>query len=331
MTAAPQIERRHVQHPPLVLEHSFLFRIPPRYAWPLVLSLLASVAVIERISPREIWFGPIYLAVVSLAAWALSTRTAIALGLVTLVLKLSAGTLTFYPAGPGLALGNLAVRAVGIAIVVGFIGLARKSCEREWRLARTDLLTGTLNRQAFFELVRSGRCAGGWSALIYCDLDGLKQLNDRQGHDRGDDSLRAFVETVRRTIRKGDVLARMGGDEFVIFMKLRDEEAGAAVARRLHQAINTSETEGPVRLKCSLGVLVLPQGSRSIDDELRAADELMYKAKHVRSGVAVATAREAGGHLSLFPGPPLAAPCEEHEPRVRQTDRTPEPSPRIAA
>src|SRR3546814_20825784 len=77
----------------------------------------------------------------------------------------------------------------------------------------------------------------GWSALIYADLDGLKQLNDQQGHDRGDESLKAFAGTVRRTIREGDVLARMGGDEFVIFMKLRDEEAGQAVARRLHQEI----------------------------------------------------------------------------------------------
>ncbi|MEJ2410238.1 MAG: diguanylate cyclase, partial [Novosphingobium sp.] len=129
----------------------------------------------------------------------MSTRTAFLLGTVVLVFKLAFG---FYPMGAGLALGNVAVRFAGIGIVLVFIGLARKSCEREWRLARADLLTGALNRQAFFELAGSGRCSGGWSALIYADLDGLKQLNDRKGHGWGDKSLKVFTETVRHTIRE---------------------------------------------------------------------------------------------------------------------------------
>lgn len=322
MTAGHQIERRRVQHPALVLEHSFLFRIPPRYGWPAALLLLGGVAAAESVAPREIWFGPVYLAVVCFAAWALSIRSAFLLGTSVLLFKLATGNLAFYPMGPGLALGNLAVRFAGIGIVLGFIGLARKSYEREWHLARTDLLTDALNRQAFFELVRSGRCSGGWSALIYADLDGLKQLNDQQGHDQGDESLKAFAETVRRTIRKGDVLARMGGDEFVIFMKLRDEEAGQAVACRLHRALNTGGEDAACPLKCSLGVLVLPDGSQSIDAELRAADELMYKAKQSRAGVAVATAVVTDGRIALTIRD-LAPP---HESQVRQTDRTGEAS-----
>lgn len=319
MTAGRQPERRMVQHAPLVLEHSFLFRIPRRLAWPLVLSTLLLVSVAERLAPQEIWFGPVYLAVVCLAAWSLSTRTAVLLGCTVLMLKLATGNLAFYPMGPGPVLGNLVVRFMGIGIVVSFIGLARKSCEREWLLARTDLLTGALNRQAFFELLRSGRCSGGCAALIYADLDGLKQLNDQCGHEHGDESLKTFADMVRHTVRKGDVLARMGGDEFVIFMKLRDEEAGLAVARRLHQAFNAGGQQDSSRLTCSLGVLVLPDGPCAIDAELRAADELMYRAKQSRSGFALATGLRTDGGIALTTG--LHVPA--HDSQVRQADRTP--------
>lgn len=314
------IERRQVQHPALAMEYSFLFRVAPRYAWPAIISMLCMVAATELVSPRGIWFGPIYLAMIALTAWALSCRIAIAIGLVILAFKLATGTVPYYSASD-MAIGNLAVRILGVSIVVGFIGLARKSCEREWRSARTDQLTGALNRQAFFEMIKRDQGSGGWSAMIFADLDGLKRLNDDRGHAQGDRSLKAFAETIRNNIRKGDVFARMGGDEFVIFMKLRDEEAGFAVAGRLHAAINGEAGDNLGLLKCSMGVLLLPGGSKSIDDELSAADELMYRAKQTRSGICVSTAVEIDGKLAL---PPPIAPLSQSERGSvsRQVDRS---------
>ncbi|GGC11005.1 hypothetical protein GCM10011494_32180 [Novosphingobium endophyticum] len=325
MPSRGQIERREAQHTGLLLEHSFLFRIPPRLAWTIVIALLCAVAFVEYLLPGEIWFGPVYLAVIALAAWSLSARTAIAIGLTVLLVKLLTGTLPFYPNGSEVAVANLAVRVLGITIVVVFIGMARKSCEREWRFARTDALTGALNRQAFFELVESGRCQGGWSALIYADLDGLKKVNDEEGHGQGDRSLTTFAEIVRKTIRKGDVFARMGGDEFVIFMKLRDAEAGQVVARRLHRTINAGAPEAARRLTCSLGVLLLPDGSREIDTELRAADAIMYEAKKSRAGVLVATLGERDGEKVLSPPVPVFD-APERESAVRKADRTEPPT-----
>lgn len=289
MIAKPKIERRQVQHRALALAPSFLFAIPSRIAWPTILALLALTALGEAIMPGSIFFGPVYLAIIALTAWTIRARTALVLGLIILASKLATGTMHFYPAGGGIAYGNIAVRIAGVAIVVAFIGLARKSCEREWQSARTDLLTGTLNRQAFFEIVEKGLCSGGWSALIYADLDGLKALNDREGHAQGDQSLKDFVEIAGKAIRKGDVFARMGGDEFVIFMKLKDEESGTAVGKRLHKTFNAEHGGDGLRLTCSLGVLLLPEGSKTIDAELRVADELMYKAKQTRCGVFVGT------------------------------------------
>lgn len=320
MNSTRRIDRRQAKHARLTLEHSFLFRIPPRLAWATVVVLLGAVSFIESLAPSDLWFGPAYLAVIALAAWSISARVAIVVGLLVLSAKLAMGNLPFYQPESQLAPVALAVRVIAIAIVVSFIGMARKSCEREWRSARTDALTGALNRQAFFEIVESGQCRGGWSAIIYADLDGLKKLNDEAGHGQGDRSLKAFAETVRRTIRDGDVFARMGGDEFVIFMKLKNERAGAAVARRLHKALNAEVAANGVRLTCSLGILLLPDGCKAIDRELRAADQLMYEAKKSRSGVLVSTAIECDGEVFVLPALAAADPAER-ETVVRQTDR----------
>ncbi|HKT85539.1 MAG TPA: GGDEF domain-containing protein [Novosphingobium sp.] len=320
MTSTRRIERRQAKHARLTLEHSFLFRIPLRLACAAVIPILGILRFAEVHASHDIWFGPAYLAVIALAAWSISSRVAIATGLVVLSVKLASGDLPFYADGSQQALPNIALRVVAIAIVVGFIGMARKSCEREWRSARTDPLTGALNRQAFFEIVETGQCHGGWSAIIYADLDGLKKVNDKAGHGQGDRSLRAFAETVRETIRAGDVFARMGGDEFVIFMKLKNEQAGAAVAGRLHKALNYAASDDGVRLTCSLGVLLLPDGCKAIDGELRAADQLMYEAKKSRSGVLVSTAIECDGEVFLSPALPVLDPAER-ETAVRQRDR----------
>lgn len=322
MIPGRRIERRQAHHHALRLQHSFLFRISPRVAWVIILPMLAAVAASEFLLPRELWFGPVYLAIIALAAWSLGTRTAIALGLVIVTVKLTADGLNLYPHGADLALSNMAIRFVAVLVIVGFIGAARKSCEREWELARTDPLTGALNRQAFFELVASGQCTGGWSALIYADLDGLKRLNDEDGHQQGDIGLRNFSGTIRRTIRKGDVFARMGGDEFVIFMKIKDEAAGGAVACRLQQAINSQPADGTIHLKCSLGILLLPDGSKSIDAELRAADALMYAAKKSGSGTCMSTAVEIDGRVTTTPPIPISE-IAGRDSAVRKTDRLP--------
>lgn len=320
MGAGRRKERRKLRHTGLKLEHSFLFHIPRRIAWALILSLLAIIASVEVGAPRQFWFGPIYLSLIALATWSLGVRAALSIGVTILTIKLATGGFSLYPYGGDLLLPNLLARIFAVVVVVTFIGMARKSCEREWLAARTDPLTKAFNRQAFFEIVKGSRTVGEWAALIYADLDGLKRLNDEEGHERGDQSIKAFAQTVRKTIRKDDVFARLGGDEFVIFMKLKDEASGEAVARRLHQAINMTGEDDSSNLHCSLGVLVLPDGSQSIDAELRAADELMYEAKKSRSGAFVATAWTENGVLVLSPGVrPAGLP--ERESSIRKADR----------
>ena len=183
--------------------------------------------------------------------------------------------------------------------IVLLLGAARSALEKEWRFARTDQLTGALNRQAFFEAIGANETSRAWSVLIYADLDGLKQVNDNLGHEQGDASLAAFARRVRSAIRKDDLFARVGGDEFVILMNIRDEDAGVLVANRLNRVLNVEGSDDEARLLSSLGVLILPPGLRAIDAELKAADRLMYEAKRTKIGMLVATAKVVDWEIAV--------------------------------
>ncbi len=131
---------------------------------------------------------------------------------------------------------------------------------------------------------------------------GLKRLNDEEGHEGGDMGLREFSARVRGAIRRSDLFARIGGDEFVILMKVPDKAAASSVCDRLNTTLNLDAAADPGKLQCSLGALFLPQGSQSIDQELNLADQLMYAAKKTRAGCIFASVMEApGGELSLYP------------------------------
>lgn len=167
------------------------------------------------------------------------------------------------------------------------LGVARVALEIEWRHARVDPLTGALNRKAFFEVIGSQANNDSLSVLIFADLDGLKRLNDKLGHEKGDDAIRSFADSIRSSIRKHDVFARIGGDEFVIYLNVGDVTAAQTVAERLNNVLNF-QPDDKTKLKCSLGILLLPSGSNSIDAELRQADALMYDAKRSQAGYSIA-------------------------------------------
>ena len=171
--------------------------------------------------------------------------------------------------------------------------------------ARTDELTGLSNRR-WLNLMLEGRWAEAQRhelsmAFLMIDLDGFKQLNDRLGHQRGDELLRIVGEVIDGNCREIDVAARYGGDEFCILMPHTDLDAAMHVARRISDAF-TARTDaldlGSVRVGLSIGVghrdLSDP---RSAEDLVRHADEAMYAAKASASGSQRVFVRARGGAM----------------------------------
>jgi diguanylate cyclase (GGDEF)-like protein len=255
-----------------------MVRLRPPQASLLILGCTDAAALADLSTGPDLWFGPVYLLVICIATWSLGWRAGQLTGVGCMGLTFAINGANLYPhAGADIA-ANLGMRFVAVSLIVVVIAGARRAYVREWWLARTDILTGALNRQAFFELAPLTIDHKGWRLLVYADLDGLKKVNDIQGHAAGDACLRAYGALVRQMIRRNDIFARVGGDEFLIFMSVKDEAAARAVASRLHKAVNMVAV-GRSSLKCSVGGLVVPPGNASMDDLVKRADNLMYQAK----------------------------------------------------
>ncbi|WP_347279983.1 diguanylate cyclase [Leptolyngbya sp. FACHB-60] len=165
----------------------------------------------------------------------------------------------------------------------------RRSAEEAVRLlSLTDELTGLHNRRGFFllaeqQLKLSTRLKTAFSVL-FIDLDGLKQINDLQGHETGDVALWAAANVLKRTFRESDLVARLGGDEFAVLAPGNPEEWDR-LQHRLQDGIDqfNQRQEAPFQLSMSVGSYTYETGeTRSLEDILALADQQMYEQKRLK-------------------------------------------------
>lgn len=265
-------------------------RVSRAQAWGITALAVAATGLADFATGPGVWFGPLYLLIICLPAWALGWRAAMTVGLACAGVGLAANGLSIYPLGHLAVAWNMAMRILSIGIIVALVSGMRRSYDREWRRARSDGLTGVLNKRAFHEQAAAASASQRWGILAYVDLDDFKQINDRHGHAAGDEILRGFAEGVRRNIRAKDVFARIGGDEFLLFVPVEDEAEGYRVAGELHARMNGIPNPVGHALGCSVGVLVLESGATGVEDaDVELADRLMYQAKQEGAGLRIAT------------------------------------------
>lgn len=162
--------------------------------------------------------------------------------------------------------------------------------ERLRHLAYHDILTGLPNRQLLLEHVEKalGRVQRGHTfALLYVDFDGFKDINDTLGHSTGDALLVAAAERFRAGLREADVVARIGGDEFVLLLPdVADENDAARVVEKIQELFHEPlEADGRVLyVRASIGVSLAPRDGTSADSLMMAADAAMYMAKDAGKG-----------------------------------------------
>jgi diguanylate cyclase (GGDEF)-like protein len=157
------------------------------------------------------------------------------------------------------------------------------------RLSREDPLTGLANRRSWDETLarefERTRRQGGSLSVILCDLDRLKDVNDRFGHAVGDQMLRAAADLLRERVRASDLAARIGGDEFGVLCPDTDAESASLVAEDLRLRL-AGLSDSPVPgLTLSIGVAGLEAEDASPTELMLRADGRLYRAKGTRNAV----------------------------------------------
>ena len=159
--------------------------------------------------------------------------------------------------------------------------------EQATNLGLTDELTRMYNaryfEQALDREIRRCRRYGSMMALIFVDLDHFKTINDRYGHLMGSQCLAKVAQIMATSVRDVDILARYGGDEFVVILPETTVATAKAVAERLHAEIGShvflKETGANVHISASIGIAGFPDHARTKEEIIRKADEAMYQAK----------------------------------------------------
>jgi diguanylate cyclase (GGDEF)-like protein len=199
--------------------------------------------------------------------------------------------------GAGLAVDQSPTQAPIIQMLVNLTGLyllayigvsvgreQRRARDAAIRMSTVDALTGLYNRSFFFtalerEIARGDR-SGRAFCLVMLDLDDLKSVNDHFGHIAGDQVLRSVADTMRSGVRKIDVAARYGGDEFVALLPETDPTGGWVLAEKIRLTVAEQGMGGiDPTPTVSVGVVSYPADGRSADALLVSADRAMYASK----------------------------------------------------
>lgn len=157
----------------------------------------------------------------------------------------------------------------------------QRALEAAWLQASTDPLTKLWNLEAARQRINDALAQQPLYAVLFLDLDDFKQVNDSHGHLAGDQALCQVAEALRSTTSPGDILGRVGGDEFVVGAAVRQEEEARALADRIWQALHgLAVPQAPgLRLSGSIGMALAPRDGTEYYGLVKAADARLYQAK----------------------------------------------------
>jgi diguanylate cyclase (GGDEF)-like protein len=142
------------------------------------------------------------------------------------------------------------------------------------------------------------------AAVAVCDLDHFKRLNDEHGHEAGDKALQLFSSTLRAALRPVDLVARVGGEEFVVFLPNCDGDGASIALERVRTALAGAvrASGGPI-FTVSIGVAVFPSEGADLEQLVKAADRALYMSKNAGRDRITVLGRPGSASLRAAPGP----------------------------
>lgn len=197
--------------------------------------------------------------------------------------------LSFVAIGAGIVYSHLSENKICYFDVLGqvknYVRLLEESNQKLITLANHDILTGLPNRNAFYDFLNQYISTENHDELkagiLFIDIDGFKQVNDRYGHDIGDTVLKIVAQKIKSCIKQNDVASRIGGDEFVALVKDVNEEQLCQISKRLIDRLNEpiAIDNNNCCIGASIGVSILPDHGTTAEELVRKSDEAMYFVK----------------------------------------------------
>lgn len=252
-------------------------------AWVVAVSVILALGAIRVATAAEFAFASLGLLPVLLIAWIAGRASGmVCAGLAATTWLIGDIASERDYSSDWIPWANGLTRFAAYGIAVALADQVRVQLLREHERAIRDQLTGLLNRHALGEVgsreVDRSRRYAHPLAVAFIDLDNFKRLNDCQGHGSGDAALRAAAAALQATARSTDILARWGGDEFVLLLPELDADAAVLAGRRISDALRTA-LRGFPGVSASVGVAWFEAADRPFAELLHAADGVMYLAK----------------------------------------------------
>jgi diguanylate cyclase (GGDEF)-like protein len=228
-----------------------------------------------------------------LVAWVLLETFAILTSGRLLVTQAASDDALFYYGLPGSMVASAVLTSLGVA---DRLRQQRHALSEAERRAKTDSLTGVLNRRSLLEQLdaacRNARASNLPVAVLFLDLDFFKSINDSYGHAAGDACLAAVIGPIQAELRQSDIIGRYGGEEFIVVLSGADASAAEPIAERIRLRVSEVDIAGndaPIRLTCSIGVASSDPLGVWGEALIAKADAAVYAAKRLgRNRVQVA-------------------------------------------
>jgi len=239
----------------------------------------------DYLTGNEITFSLFYLAPIVLVTWSVNKITGLLLSFLSALTLLSAEIAAGQTyTHPSIYLWNTLLRTIFFVIITYLVAELHRSRREEQLAARTDFVSGAVNRRYFDEMLQMEldriRRYPHPITMVYIDIDNFKLVNDLFGHKIGDEVLRCIASDLKSQLRSTDTIARMGGDEFALLLPSTQQLQAQVVLSKVRAHLQEEMRRRNFPVTFSMGVVTCLAPPHSAEQIINMADGLMYEVKN---------------------------------------------------